>query len=47
MIRVHFERNGNTLNGTDTLPPGLQGVFVWQGKEQALRSVASQIGGRQ
>jgi alpha-L-rhamnosidase len=31
MIEVHFERSGQALRGTVTLPPGLEGVFVWQG----------------
>ena len=43
MIKVHFERSGNALTGSVTLPPGLQGVFVWQGKEQPLRGGANQI----
>ncbi len=38
MIKVHFERSGKGLRGTVTLPPGLEGVFVWQGKEQALHA---------
>jgi alpha-L-rhamnosidase len=37
MITVHFERNGDALTGTVTLPPGLQGIFVWRGKEQPLQ----------
>ena len=28
------------------LPPGLQGVFVWRGKEQPLRGGANRIGGK-
>jgi alpha-L-rhamnosidase len=47
MIRVHFERSGNALKGTVTLPSGLAGTFVWEGKEQALRSGVNQIGGRE
>jgi alpha-L-rhamnosidase len=43
MIKVHFERAGDALTGTVTLPPGLQGVFVWQGKEQALHSGVNKI----
>jgi alpha-L-rhamnosidase len=46
MIKVHFERSGDALMGSVTLPPGLQGVFVWRGKEQPLRSGANQIGGK-
>jgi hypothetical protein len=44
MIKVHFERSGDTLTGTVTLPPGLQGVFVWQGKEQPLRGGVNRVG---
>jgi hypothetical protein len=36
MIRVHFERSGNALT--------LQGVFVWQVKEKALRAGVNRIG---
>jgi alpha-L-rhamnosidase len=43
MIRVHFERSGDALTGTVTLPPGLAGVFVWQGKEQELRAGSNRI----
>ena len=38
MIKVHFERDGKALRGTVTLPPGLEGIFVWEGKEQALHA---------
>ncbi len=44
---MHFERSGNVLGGAVTLPPGLEGTFVWQGKEQALRPGVNQIGGRE
>jgi alpha-L-rhamnosidase len=37
LIGVHFERSADALTGTVTLPPGLAGVFVWQGKERVLR----------
>jgi alpha-L-rhamnosidase len=37
VIKVHFERHGDALTGTVTLPPGIAGVFVWQGKERVLR----------
>jgi hypothetical protein len=43
MIKVHFERSGKGLRGTVTLPPGLEGVFVWQGKEQALHAGVNEI----
>jgi alpha-L-rhamnosidase len=43
MIKVHFERAGDGLTVTVSLPPGLQGVFVWQGKEQALHSGVNKI----
>jgi hypothetical protein len=38
MIKVHFERNGDALTGTVTLPPELQGVFVWRGKNSSCRA---------
>jgi hypothetical protein len=41
---VHFARSGDALTGTVNLPEGLRGVFVWQGKEQALRAGVNQIG---
>jgi alpha-L-rhamnosidase len=43
MIRVHFERSDDALTGSVTLPPGLQGVFIWRGKKQPLRGGANQI----
>jgi alpha-L-rhamnosidase len=43
MIQVHFERSGDQLTGSVTLPPGLAGTFVWRGKEQQLRSGVNQI----
>jgi alpha-L-rhamnosidase len=43
MIRVQFERAGDALTGTVTLPLGLQGVFVWKGKQQALRTGVNKI----
>jgi alpha-L-rhamnosidase len=43
MIRLNFERSGSALKGAVTLPPGLQGVFVWQGKEQAIYPGVNQI----
>lgn len=43
MIRVQFERAGDTLAGTVTLPPGLQGAFVWNGKQQALHTGVNKI----
>jgi len=44
MIRVHFARSYDALTGTVNLPEGLRGIFVWQGKEQALRARVNQIG---
>jgi hypothetical protein len=44
MIKVHFERSGSELTGSVSLPPGLQGVFVWQGKQQPLHSGVNRIG---
>jgi hypothetical protein len=43
MIRVQFERAGDALTGTVTLPPGLRGVLVWKGKQQALHSGVNKI----
>ena len=42
-IEVHFERKGTGLTGSVTLPPALQGSFVWNGKQQVLHSGANQI----
>lgn len=36
MIRVHLVRSRSALTGVVALPPCLPGVFVWQGKKQAL-----------
>jgi alpha-L-rhamnosidase len=44
MIKVHFERSGSEVTGSVSLPPGLQGVFVWQGKQQPLHSGVNRIG---
>ena len=38
MIEVRLARDGAGLEGSITLPAGLGGRFVWQGKEQELRS---------
>jgi alpha-L-rhamnosidase len=46
MIKVQFERNSDALTGTVTLPPGVQGVFLWRGKEQPLQGGVNQIGGK-
>jgi hypothetical protein len=43
MIKVHFERSGSQLTGSVTLPPGLQGVLLWRGKEQTLQSGVNRI----
>ncbi len=43
MIEVRLARDGAGLKGNITLPAGLEGKFVWEGKEQALRSGANQI----
>jgi alpha-L-rhamnosidase len=43
MITVHFTRKGTQLNGTVALPPGLEGVFVWQGKQEVLHSGNNEI----
>jgi hypothetical protein len=40
---VRFERAGDALTGTVTLPPGLQGAFVWKGTQQALHSGVNKI----
>src|SRR5271170_1769915 len=34
-ITVHFQRSGNSLTGSVTLPEGLSGSFVWRGKTEA------------
>jgi alpha-L-rhamnosidase len=46
-IMVHFERSGDALTGTVTLPPGLAGVLAWRGKEQVLRAGVNRIGASQ
>jgi hypothetical protein len=43
MIEVQLVRNGAGLMGSVTLPAGLQGSFVWQGKTQALHGGKNQI----
>jgi alpha-L-rhamnosidase len=43
-IKLQLARQGAGLKGTITLPPRLEGRFVWQGREEALRSGANQIG---
>jgi alpha-L-rhamnosidase len=43
-IKVQLAREGSGLKGSVTLPAGLEGRFVWQGKEQALHSGVNQIG---
>ena len=43
-ISVHFERHGGDLEGTVTLPPNLNGSFVWSGKEHALLPGLNRIG---
>jgi alpha-L-rhamnosidase len=43
MIQVHFERSGKDLTGRVTLPPGLQGIFVWEGKQQPLHGGVNSI----
>jgi alpha-L-rhamnosidase len=43
MIQVRLAREGNGLKGSITLPAGLQGRFVWQGREQVLRSGVNPI----
>ena len=36
VIGVQFKRSGDSLTGSITLPKGLDGSFVWHGREQAL-----------
>jgi alpha-L-rhamnosidase len=43
MIEVRLARDGAGLKGSVTLPAGLGGRFVWQGREQVLRSGVNQI----
>jgi alpha-L-rhamnosidase len=44
MIRVHFERSGDAVTGSVSLPPGVHGVFVWRGKERPLLGGPNRIG---
>jgi alpha-L-rhamnosidase len=41
MIKVHFERSGNALTGTVTLPAGLAGVLAWAGKNKHCVQVST------
>jgi hypothetical protein len=43
-IKVQLARQGTGLKGSVTLPAGLEGRFMWQGREQVLRSGVNQIG---
>ncbi|HEX3472544.1 MAG TPA: alpha-L-rhamnosidase C-terminal domain-containing protein, partial [Silvibacterium sp.] len=43
MISVHFERHAGAIEGSVTLPPDLEGSFVWQGREQALHPGLNRI----
>ncbi len=36
MIHITFSRSEDKLSGSVTLPPGLHGSFLWNGKEQPL-----------
>jgi alpha-L-rhamnosidase len=42
-IEVRLARDGAGLEGSVVLPAGLEGRFVWQGREQVLRSGVNQI----
>jgi hypothetical protein len=39
-IEVWLDRTGGGLHARVSLPPGLTGVFVWKGKEQAITGTA-------
>jgi len=43
-IKVQLAREGSGLKGTVTLPAGVEGTFVSQGREQPLRSGLNHIG---
>jgi alpha-L-rhamnosidase len=43
LIQVRFARDGDRLKGSVTLPTGLQGKFVWQGRELVLHSGVNRI----
>jgi alpha-L-rhamnosidase len=43
LIQVRFARDGDGLTGSVTLPTGLQGKFVWQGRELVLHSGVNRI----
>jgi hypothetical protein len=43
MIEVHFQRSGDMLSGSITLPGNLSGSFVWHGKVQPLHPGVNQI----
>jgi alpha-L-rhamnosidase len=42
-IAVQFQRSGDALTGSATLPEGISGSFVWRGKIQALHPGLNQI----
>jgi alpha-L-rhamnosidase len=46
MIEAHFERKGAVLTGSVTLPQGLTGSFLLNGKEQALHGGMNVIDAR-
>jgi alpha-L-rhamnosidase len=43
MITVQFQRSGDALTGSVTLPEGLSGSFVWRGQTEALHPGVNQI----
>ncbi len=42
-ISVQYKVKGNRLRATIELPDGVDGVFVWKGKEQYIRSGKNDI----
>jgi alpha-L-rhamnosidase len=42
-IRVTYVRNGDAMTAEIVLPPGVDGSFVWQGREHPVRSGAQTL----
>jgi hypothetical protein len=42
-IKVSYKKSGNSLNAEITLPNGVEGVLVYNGKEHALKSGANTL----
>jgi hypothetical protein len=45
-IQLELRREGSGVTGSATLPPGLEGAFVWAGRETRLHSGRNDLGVR-